>query len=229
MKVLAFDIGLKNLSYCLLSNDNDKYNILEWDLINLCDTQEFYCDGKLKNKKECTQLAKYYYDDNYYCNRHKIPEGKLIKKEKKSLNDYALEIKRQFDNKPCMLTADVVLIENQPVLMNPVMKTIQIIVFSYFCFKIESDNLKVCNVNARTKENLPKNDTQWLTTKYYSNYEKGLGNSKDKYKKRKLVCREYAKYLLDDQPEIQDFLLNNKKQDDLTDCFLMCVYFLQKK
>ncbi len=228
MKILAFDIGIKNLSYCLLSDDNDTLNIIDWDLINLSQNEDFYCESLLKNKKQCEKVAKYYIDDCYYCKRHKIPKSKVIKKEKRSLSDHAIEIKRQFDMREEMQDIDVVLIENQPVFMNPVMKSIQIIVFSYFCFKITENHIIVNNVNARTKENLPNNDTKWVSTKYYDNFAKEIGDKKDKYKRRKIICREYAKYLLDNQPGIQDFLLNHKKQDDLTDCFLMCVYFLKK-
>ena len=225
MKVLAFDIGIKNLSYCLLDSDN---TVIDWDLINLSEKVDFYCDGMLKNKKECKKIAKYYLNDNYYCNKHKQEKCKIIKKEKKSLSDYAIEIKRQLDSKPLLNDVDIVLVENQPVYINPVMKSIQIMIFSYFCFKINNSTLQVYNVNARTKEKLPNEDKKWIDTPYYKNYIKDIGTSKDKYKKRKIICREYAKYMLDDQPEIQDFLSNHKKQDDLTDCFLMCVYFLQK-
>jgi hypothetical protein len=41
MKILSFDVGIKNLAYCLFSinccNDNI-LKILKWDVINLCDT-----------------------------------------------------------------------------------------------------------------------------------------------------------------------------------------------
>ena len=37
MKIVAFDIGIKNLSYCFLERNDDleDYNILDWDIINL--------------------------------------------------------------------------------------------------------------------------------------------------------------------------------------------------
>ena len=82
MKILSFDIGLKNLSYCLF--DSDTNEILDWDLINLCSDVQFYCDGVLKNKKTCNKKAKYYSEDEYFCNRHKDNKCKEIKKEKKN-------------------------------------------------------------------------------------------------------------------------------------------------
>jgi len=227
MKILSFDIGIKNLSYCLFDSDTDE--ILDWDLINLCSDVEFYCDRVLKNKKICNKKAKYYSEDEYFCNRHKDSKSKEIKKEKKIPKDYAIDIKKQLDERKELSDIDIVLIENQPVLKNPVMKTIQVIVFSYFCFKItNNNNLDVLNVSARTKEKLPTLDKEWVNTSYYKDYISQTENTKDKYKIRKIICKEYAKYLLDEKPELQSFLMEHKKQDDLTDSFLMCVYYSNK-
>jgi hypothetical protein len=227
MKILAFDIGLKNLSYCLF--DSDTNEILDWDLIHLCADVEFYCDEKLKNKKICNKKATHYLEDNYCCNKHKKDNYKEIKKEKKIPKDYAIDIKKNLDERKELSDVDVVLIENQPVLKNPVMKTIQVIIFSYFCFKITNNNIDVLNVSARTKEKLPVLDKKWVNTTYYNDYINQTENTKDKYKTRKIICKEYAKYLLDDKPELQSFLMEHKKQDDLTDSFLMCVYYSNKK
>ena len=35
MKVLSLDIGINNLSYCILSYDNENYDIKEWDILNV--------------------------------------------------------------------------------------------------------------------------------------------------------------------------------------------------
>ena len=35
IKILSFDVGIKNLAYCILSLDNNKYNIYDWGIINL--------------------------------------------------------------------------------------------------------------------------------------------------------------------------------------------------
>jgi len=227
MKILSFDIGIKNLSYCLFDSDTDE--ILDWDLINLCSDVEFYCDRVLKNKKICNKKAKYYSEDEYFCNRHKDSKCKEIKKKKKIPKDYAIDIKKQLDERKELSDIDIVLIENQPVLKNPVMKTIQVIVFSYFCFKItNNNNLDVLNVSARTKEKLPTLDKEWVDTSYYKDYISQTENTKDKYKIRKIICKEYAKYLLHEKPELQSFLMEHKKQDDLTDSFLMCVYYSNK-
>ena len=42
MKVLSWDVGIYNLSYCILekTDDSDKIKILDWDIVNLVDNDE---------------------------------------------------------------------------------------------------------------------------------------------------------------------------------------------
>ena len=35
IKILSFDVGIKNLAYCILSWDKCKYTIYDWGIINL--------------------------------------------------------------------------------------------------------------------------------------------------------------------------------------------------
>ena len=40
MNVLSFDVGMKNLAYCLFRIENKQYTILDWDIINICSNKE---------------------------------------------------------------------------------------------------------------------------------------------------------------------------------------------
>ena len=78
-------------------------------------------------------------------------------------------------------------------------------------------------------EKLPEKDIDWETSKYKEEYIKRIENIGSKYTKRKLLCFYYANMCLEPSPEMQDFLLNHKKKDDLTDSFLMCTeWFLRE-
>lgn len=240
-KVIAWDIGLKNLSYCILEKGGDgpltkhNYSVIDWEVIDLYpeDNKNYKCKSLTKKNSICGKQAKYYYKDNFYCKKHSSKDSKEIKNKKtknKNPFEYALRIKKELDKKPELCNVNYVLIENQPALVNPIMKTVQVIILSYFSFKYTHDSPYIVqNINAKRKEKLPENDIDWETSKYKEEYIKRIENIGSKYTKRKLLCFYYAKMCLEPSPEMQDFLLNHKKKDDLTDSFLMCTeWFLRK-
>ena len=58
MKILSIDVGMKNLAFCLFHiKDSMEFEILKWDVLNLCEEKEHLCkelkkDGKPCNKKQ---------------------------------------------------------------------------------------------------------------------------------------------------------------------------------
>lgn len=71
MKVLSFDVGIKNMAYCILQIDNSNVEIIDWNIINLMDeVVDYKCSCYQKNGKTCSSKAKYYQNDNYYCEKH---------------------------------------------------------------------------------------------------------------------------------------------------------------
>ena len=82
MKVISFDIGIKNMAYCVLSitHDNDNPVIIhDWDVINMIQSSTVNkeictCEitGKNKNapSKKCTAVAKYSKNGELFCLRH---------------------------------------------------------------------------------------------------------------------------------------------------------------
>ena len=63
MKILSFDVGIKNLAMCLIeTNDkNDKIKILKWEIINLCNDPK--CGV-------CNKPAKFTKYNKYFCLKH---------------------------------------------------------------------------------------------------------------------------------------------------------------
>ncbi len=105
MKICSWDVGIYNLSYCILEQDDisKEIKILKWDIVNLVDN-----DAQKKNR---TLLFK-----NIPVKLNQIPE---------------------------LLEVDYVYIENQPVLKNPQMKSIQMILYSYFLFYGITDGILI--------------------------------------------------------------------------------------
>lgn len=240
-KVIAWDIGLKNLSYCILQKNGEgsvtkhNYSVVDWEVINLYpeDIKHYTCVGLTKKKTMCGKKAKYSKGDEFYCKTHSPKDVKEIRKKKvknKNPFEYATRIKSELDKRPELCYVDYVIIENQPALVNPIMKTVQIIILSYFSFKYSPEKpFLVQNINAKRKEKLPDNDPDWEDSEYKKQYLERIGKIKSKYTRRKLLCFYYAKLCLETSPEMQDFLLTHQKQDDLTDSFLMCTEWLLRK
>lgn len=89
MKILSFDVGIKNLAYCYLEYKESNIDIIEWDVINICREKHWVCKHVKKNKKICDKQAKYFKNNIYYCKVHAkkteylIPTDETIKIKKK--------------------------------------------------------------------------------------------------------------------------------------------------
>jgi hypothetical protein len=129
MNYLSFDVGIKNLAYCELKPNKE---IKSWGIINLNDNP--YCDVSLKKKcdKQATYEIKDECNEKYCCTAH----SKRFKKKKKlNTNHDILKLSQLCITKLKELdlsSIKYVLIENQPALKNPVMKTVQMIIYTFF-------------------------------------------------------------------------------------------------
>ena len=218
--VAAFDIGITNLSICIMEKNNQDLKILKWNIINIC-SDNLKCCKKLKNGNRCGKIAHYIEDGCCYCASHKNENCKKIKKENSdNLMDYGLNMYRILDEeyKELLLKCTDIIIENQPVKINATIKSIQMILFSYFINKNKNVNL----VNAIYK--LKINEEY---TKKYIGENKG-----SEYSKRKKLSIIYA-YKILEKTNIENSLLssftNHKKKDDLADSLLYCYYWIFKK
>ena len=82
MKVISFDIGIKNMAYCVLSStDNtDKPIIIhDWNVLSMIEPENsitYPCNCSIpgKNKKTpskpCGKKSKYQKNEQYFCERH---------------------------------------------------------------------------------------------------------------------------------------------------------------
>ena len=83
MQIISIDVGMKNLAFCLVEIKNNDYIIKDWDIIDLCETQNHICKFPKKNNIQCSKKAKYVKDGIYYCKIHgkkseyKIPTNEL--------------------------------------------------------------------------------------------------------------------------------------------------------
>ena len=78
MRLISFDIGIKNMAYCILSTDSSNIDILDWNVLNLMDSEQpkRICNciippkSKKQQPKPCMKVAKFQKSGNYYCEKH---------------------------------------------------------------------------------------------------------------------------------------------------------------
>jgi hypothetical protein len=181
MKLISFDVGIRNLAYCVISytrKNDPQPKIIDWGVIDCIESLNDVCRCEyiLKSKKQCVQNSKYtLYNKqndgsyNYLCNKHYkelLIDKKLTGKYKDSLINVAKC--NQFDiysniilsleaNKDKILPNDLtdVLIENQP-RFNPKMKNISGLIYSFYMLRgiidHQCENLtKILYVSPRRK------------------------------------------------------------------------------
>jgi hypothetical protein len=188
--IISFDIGIKNLAYCILyKNDKEEIIIEKWDIIKV-----------LEDDEKCKQVPL-----NEITTR-------LYNKLQEELEDNEIT---------------EVLLENQPCLKNPVMKSIQMIIYGFFHYQKtllgrEIENIKL--INASNKLKVGKNFNE-------INNQEHIIKIKNKYNRNKKLAIEYTNKLLKDRvkkdyEELYEFFNNNKKKDDLADAFLQGLYYI---
>ena len=205
--ILSFDIGIKNLSYCLikselnnLNNNNNNLNnlnnieIIDWDIINILKDNE-----KVKSIN-IDELSKRLY----------------------------IKLSEVFKDKEF----DIVLLENQPVLKNPVMKSVQMLIYGFFLYQktnlIKNIKLiKLINASNKLKTGLLLNNEFKELKKIIDNKDY---NTNLKYSINKKKAVDYTLLYLDYMKlnNFKEFFNLHKKKDDLADSFLQSIYYIEK-
>jgi hypothetical protein len=93
MKLISFDIGIKNMAYCIFDISGQQLSIDGWNVLNLLEeevvteTCSQIIPGKTKKvlPKPCTKLAKYKKSSQCYCEKHAKSSSFIIPNKKNSL------------------------------------------------------------------------------------------------------------------------------------------------
>lgn len=103
MKILSWDVGIKNLSFCLISVENNKWDINDWGIINLIEPEDNKCNNCSKkpslflpcdNLKFCKVHSKKHeiivkdFESYFNKNNNKDPCCYLIKDKECTKNSY---------------------------------------------------------------------------------------------------------------------------------------------
>jgi len=223
MTTLCIDIGIRNLSMCIM---NSSYEILLWEVYNVLDTDEFYCQEKCKNGNICGKKCKRKCpNDIFTCEKHfpkEIEKATSNEFKKKNINEYPLqEIAKAFiqrvndiynKNEIIFKGLTSIHIELQPAL-NPKMKLISHILYGKFVEFYKDSPITIKFVRASQK------------LKAYTGPEIKC-ELKGKYAQRKWLSIKYCEWILENKfcQEQKDKWLpifkSHSKADDLSDTFL---------
>ena len=163
----------------------------------------------------------------------------------------ATQLHAYLDSQPWMLQCSHVVLENQPCLTNPVMKSVQLIIFGYFMYRgvwceyarqkqSGAQEFMLPKVSLVSASNKLKAEMTGLVNDTPEPKVKGGIKGKDKaaYKQRKHDAIQLMHTLLQEwsqddaatyEPWLQHFSSRCKKeQDDLSDCLLQGLYVLRK-
>lgn len=263
MQLLSIDVGMKNLAYCLFYIKDNKYSILDWNIINLCNEENRKCMMNKKNNTHCTNIARFYKKDIYVCKLHskhmnfKVPlnnwKPNSLKKNSKvdlmciankmnipyngekktqvynmicdemeknylnfvptvnantiSLFEYGKNIKEKFNHFFNYDKIDLVILENQIGPLALRMKSLQGMIMQHF---IEKNIQSVIEVSSANK------------------LKKFMDTKKSTYSERKKksinITTEFLHKL--NNNKYTGLFLNHTKKDDLADCFLQGIWYL---
>jgi hypothetical protein len=236
--VASFDIGVKNLAFCVMRYDpsaecGSKFPIIEWKSIDLTDPDglsDRSCSKIKPDGSECIHGAKIFLPDGTgFCGVHN-PDKTKYKPEKQtgakaaSLSYDAIGnalMDRLDDLHELWAGVDHVVLETQ-FNKNRRMIFLSAIIFAYFMQSGQRnpDSLitKVKFVSSRNK--LQVYDGPPITTKKRK-------NPKDE---RKQLAIQHCEYMVRGNAEKLQYLKRfPKKKDDLSDCFLQGAWYLQNE
>ena len=189
---------------------------------------------------ECYDIAKFYnIIDNQrfnYCTTHKnkfIKGIKLNTIKKQTLKDIDINTLKYnlwilLDKKPELLLVDEVIIENQPALKNPKMKSIAETLYNYFlCRGIIDKQVTDSTINL-VKYICPSNKLKLNQDNTISILSKSK-NASETYKLTKELSIQYCYQFIDNNQKLKDHLDKFKKKDDLCDALLQGLYYILVK
>ena len=238
--ILSIDVGLRNLSLCIMSCLNNKdfksYNIHLWENYNTLEDDTYYCKSIQKNGNICNKKCTYKYNLNdeisYCCKPHFpknfLPLNKTNNFKKKLIKDYLLQdIAKKFINTIQEIydlniehfnKLTSIVIELQPKI-NPLMKCVSHVLYGKLIELYKDTNVIIKFVRASQK-------LKAYTGPYLECKLKGA------YAKRKWLSVEYCKWFLvnkfneDEGKNWLTYFETKTVQPDMGDSFLMAINLL---
>jgi Poxvirus A22 protein len=214
MIIVSFDIGIKNLAYTIIQYNPQEVTNNIFEQLNI---QEWH-----KIDLQCSK----YNLDMITCNLLEVLDN-ITYSEIEDIHNEDVHV----------------VIENQPALKSPTMKSIQIIIYTYFntISKYNSLSLNTKLISAKSKIKYIESFTEFSTymndeaLRFAKEHEAGrmkrIPKEKQGYAKNKDDSVQFTRWLfkniiIDDKHQCE--LEQLKKKDDVCDSFLQGLYYISK-
>jgi hypothetical protein len=202
---------------------------------------QFEIIDKSTKEKHCCEKTALYAPKNditkTYCSQHikvlkkteefEVYEMKDDKKELvkgQSILTLSKRLYQHLDNlKDTLLNVDEIIIENQPVLKNPTMKTIQILLYGWFIMNgILTTKVKDIHFFSASKKLEAYDDKDDAIAKTVSHLS-------GQYQINKKLAILYTTEMLKKDTKWFNFFFSHQKKDDLSDAYLTNCYYIDRE
>ena len=213
-KVVSFDVGVKNFAYCVCSIEkmNDELNGVtdEATGVTVVTGVKKEKKGKKEEAKKCSLQIHDWDVIAIVPLLEKVPALDVIAKGMFTALDDIVE--RNPD-------ISVVLIENQPCMRNPTMKSVQMLLYSYWAMDnhMTGSNIAIHHISANQKLKQPADLLSEAPV-----------CTKTGYAKNKWLAVQYATAYCKGDGELSGKLASSRKRDDLSDCLLQAISWLRR-
>jgi hypothetical protein len=199
-------------------------------------------DKKHSEPYQCSKKASCVEKDHHYkgyCKKHQplvqasgvelLTLGRKVNAQHINLTKLGIALYQELDARPELLRElEVVLLENQPVLKNPTMKSVQMFMYSYFIMRgiIQQPDNPIAQVKCYMANNKTKLLTE-LPEEEQTRIKMELEGVKESYQINKKTSVAIVRYLLDQNvnKKWKLFFEGHCKKDDLADSLLMSIHY----
>lgn len=249
MKIISFDVGIRNLAYCILEYKT-KINIIHWNCISLMEQYDCHyknCDNRISykqekkywckthmNEKKLTILSKSLHSHKVkelheLCKLHNIPYNKNKHNLILALKPFTcIKVKSKNAKRESLLQLGITLQKT----LDDIHETYDydydyIIIENQMTSKMRCLQVMLMQYFiGKTNSNIQFISGSKKLSNYFPNFDKKKTLT---YQSRKSYAIDVVYSLLDNHPIYSQFMKLHKKKDDLADCLLQGLWFISNK
>ena len=171
------------------------------------------------------QNAKTHTDSDFFKINHAKTTAKI------DINQLGIALFQELNKiKECITEPNVILLENQPVLKNPTMKSMQMFLYSYYLMNILDSNIDLSIKKLQCYCASKKLDMiKCLTEEEQTTINTFIDTVKNPYQKNKKMSIMIVEVLLKNNAKWLEYFKSHPKQDDLADSLLMTLHYFEKQ